>query len=154
TPRTGAAPCSPCCPNVAPTCSCLRPAPVSASPHPGTADGAVGLARWLLPCLASPGACQHPGGPLLDHGAPVEVCGPARLWTSAAGTALAGRARAVPSGAGVGWRIPWGFGTPRPLPAETDCGSIGLLLPGCVLPGTGSGRVLPPLSARPDAGVK
>jgi hypothetical protein len=34
----------------------------------------------------------------------------------------------VPGEAGVGWRIPWGFGTPRPLPAETECRSIGLLL--------------------------
>jgi hypothetical protein len=51
-------PASPRCPQGAPTCSCLRPAPVSASPYPGTADGAVGLARWLLPCRPSHGGFQ------------------------------------------------------------------------------------------------
>src|SRR5262249_54780230 len=44
---------SPRCPSGAPTCSYLRSAPVSTSPCPGTADGAVGLPHWLLPCLPS-----------------------------------------------------------------------------------------------------
>lgn len=39
---------------------------------------------------AHTGACQHPGGPLLGHGAVVGVCGPACLRTSGAGTARAG----------------------------------------------------------------
>jgi hypothetical protein len=39
---------------------------------------------------AHTGACQHPGGPLLGHGAAVWACGPACLWTSGAGTARAG----------------------------------------------------------------
>jgi hypothetical protein len=42
----------------APTCSCLRPAPVSASPFPGPADGAMGQARSLLPRLPSYGGYQ------------------------------------------------------------------------------------------------
>jgi hypothetical protein len=42
---------------------------------------------------AHTGVCQHPGGPLCSHGAALGVCGPARRWTSVAGTARAGRAR-------------------------------------------------------------
>jgi len=50
--------------------------------------------------------------------------------------------RLVAGGSGIGGRRLWGLGTPRPLPAEAGCRSIGLLLPGCVLPGP-SGPVLP-----------
>jgi hypothetical protein len=42
------------------------------------------------------------------------VHGPARLWTSVAGTARAGRARAVPGGTGVGWRAVWRLRAPTP----------------------------------------
>jgi len=38
----------------------------------------------------------------------------------------------APGRAGVVRRSLWGLGAPKPLPAETDRWSIGLLLPGCV----------------------
>jgi hypothetical protein len=38
----------------------------------------------------------------------------------------------APGRAGVVRRSLWGRGAPKPLPAETDCWSSGLLLPGCV----------------------
>jgi hypothetical protein len=67
-------------PHGAPMCSRLRPTPVSASPRPSTADGAVGLARWPLPCLASHGGFQlHRGW----HRRPPWWFAPIRLGTLA-----------------------------------------------------------------------
>jgi hypothetical protein len=59
--------------------------------------------------------------------------------------------------AGLAWAGGQRGGSVPPLPSRVAAlrgWTNGLLLPGCVLPGTGGGRVLPPLSARPDAGVK
>src|SRR5689334_8937416 len=63
-----------------PTCSCLRSAPVSPLSCPSNADGAVGLARGLLPCLPSHGGLPAPPrtAPPLRHGAAVGVCCPAQ----------------------------------------------------------------------------
>jgi hypothetical protein len=70
--------------------------------------------RWGAGALAPPAPAITRGlpapprtAPPIRHGAAVRVCGPARLWTSVAGTARAGRARAVPGRAGVGWRAVW-----------------------------------------------
>jgi len=48
-------------------------------------------------------------------------------WHSACSTGTL-----APGRAGVVRRSLWGLGAPKPLPAETDCWSMGLLLPGCV----------------------
>jgi hypothetical protein len=59
-------------------------------------------------------ASQHPGGLLLGHGVAVGVCGPARRWTSVAGTA---RAAWAPSClAGLAWAgvHPGGWAPPDP----------------------------------------
>ena len=47
----------------------------------------------------------------------------------------------APGRAGVVRRSLWGLGTPKPLPAEADCGSSGLLLLGCVLRSGCCGRL-------------
>jgi len=59
----------------------------------------------------------------------------------------------VGRGAGVGGRAAWGHAAPHPaLVATLHCRSNGLLLPGCVRPGTGGGRVLLPLTASHGSG--
>jgi hypothetical protein len=100
---------------------------------------------------AHAGACQHPGGPLRGHGAAVGVCGPARRWTSGAGTARAGRARAVPGGAGVGWRTPRGLGAPRPLPGRSGVSFKWSFTGGCALQRAGLGSGHCPRTAYWDA---
>jgi hypothetical protein len=65
---------SPRCPQRAPTHSCLQPAPVPASPCPGTVDGAVGLARWLLPRLPSHGGSRFRLAPGYEPGLQLARC--------------------------------------------------------------------------------
>jgi hypothetical protein len=70
-------------PQGATTYSCLWPAPVSASPCPGTVDGAWELAPWLLPCLPSHRGFQLYYGrhrrPLWRF-SPIRLVAPAADW--------------------------------------------------------------------------
>jgi hypothetical protein len=83
-----------------------------------------------------------PGGPLLGHVQAAVVCAPTRLRTSGAGTVRAAWARACLVGLACAGVYPGGSAPPDPCQAAAGCRSIGLLLPGCVLPGP-SGPVLP-----------
>jgi hypothetical protein len=110
----------------APTCSCLRPAPVSASPCPGTTVPSVVLARWLLPYSQAPPALDAPtqglASILVVHCAVTAPRWGVRSCPSVDICSRHGACRQgtlVPGEAGVGWRIPWGLGTPRPPPGRS-----------------------------------
>ena len=60
------------------------------------------------------------------------MCGPARLWTSVAGTARATRARSRLTGLAWSGAPFGGSAPPNPYQAAADRRSIGLLLLGCV----------------------
>ncbi len=124
---------------VSPPCPCLGAAlryalscfPSRSRPTPkrGAARPAPVLLRAVLPpCKAS----QETAGGLSGVKASALRCAPAggawaragvtsRRWTRPhRGLRVQGKRRTlVPGGAGVGWRIPWGLGTPRPLPGRS-----------------------------------
>ncbi len=91
-----------------------------------------------------PARAGGPGGPRCWR---TSVAGPARAGGQEA-HARAGR------GAGVGWRIVWWQRAPTPLVRRCAprVGRAVFHWPGCVLPGTGGGRVLLPLTASRDGG--
>ena len=67
------------------------------------------------------------------------VCGPARRWTSGAGTARAGRARSCLVELAWAGRIPWGLGAPSPLPGRSGWSFEWSFTGGCVLLRAGLG---------------
>jgi hypothetical protein len=92
--------------------------------------------------------------PPIRHGAAMRMCGPARLWTSVAGTARAARARSCLVELAWAGASPGGEAPPDPCQPKRIVGRLVFYCRAVCRAGTGSGRVLPPLSARPDAGVK
>jgi hypothetical protein len=122
------------------------PIPVAVRPHtPGSSHFRLAPGRES--------GLQHKGlpafwRPLRGHGALVGVCGPARLWTSGAGTARAARARSCLVELAWAGAFPGGEAPPDPCQAAAECRSIGLLLPGCV-PRGHLKRARAPSPARP-----
>ena len=106
-------------------------------------------------CTGRRSACQADGhrGVAATRGVTLWPAGRLPWWTSAAGTARAGRARSRL--AGLAWSgAPFGGSAPpNPCQPKRTGGRLVFYCRAVCRAGTGSGRVLPPLSARPDAGV-